>query len=206
MGVMRPAAIVLAAGAGSRFSTQPGQKLLASVDGRPMLSVILATLREFRPAATIVVLGHAADAVEATIAWVDEVRVRNPSPSRGMGSSLLVGFEALDDLSLDIDGAFVVLGDQPGLRTSTLEALEAAAAASDAQERLLVVPRYADDPGPRNPVLVRRAGWRLIGELRGDHGLAPLISRHPELCLDVAVPGAMPDIDRPEDLDSLRLR
>jgi molybdenum cofactor cytidylyltransferase len=202
---MRPAAIVLAAGAGSRFSTQPGQKLLASVDGRPLLSIVLTTLREFRPAATIVVLGHAADAIEATIAWVDEVRVRNPYPSRGMASSLLVGFEVLAELSPDIEAAFVVLGDQPGLRASTLETLEATAASSHRRERLIVVPRYADDPGPRNPVLVRRAGWRLIGELRGDHGLAPLISRHPELCLDVAVPGAMPDIDRPEDLDDLRL-
>jgi molybdenum cofactor cytidylyltransferase len=195
---------VLAAGAGSRFSGRPGEKLLAPVEGRPMLARILVTLREHGPAATVVVLGHGGQEIEGAIDWTDEIRVRNPHPEQGIATSLAIGFEALRALPIDTDGAFVVLGDQPTLRAEVLEALAGAAADPGTRDRPFVVPRYADDPGPRNPVLVRREGWPLLAGLRGDHGLAPLIAQHPELCLDVPVPGQMPDIDRPQDLEALR--
>jgi CTP:molybdopterin cytidylyltransferase MocA len=68
----------------------------------------------------------------------------------------------------------------------------------------LIVPRYRDDAGPRNPVLMRRSAWPLVAELQGDHGLATMITEDPDLCLHVAVAGAMPDIDTPEDLVQLR--
>lgn len=178
----------------------PGGKLLAPVDGRPLLSRVLDTLREYRPSATVVVLGHGADAIEAALEWSGELRVRNPAPERGIASSLAVGFEALARFAVEAESAFVVLGDQPALRVSALQVLEAAAAHPGAAGLSLIVPRYRDDPGPRNPVLMRRSAWPLVAELQGDHGLATMITERPDLCLHVAVAGAMPDIDTPEDL------
>jgi molybdenum cofactor cytidylyltransferase len=197
---LSPAAVVLAAGAGTRYSSEPGGKLLAPVDGRPLLARVLDTLREYRPSATVVVLGHGADAIEAALEWSDEILVRNTAPERGIASSLAVGFEALMRSAADAESTFVVLGDQPALRVSALKALEAAAARPGAAALPLIVPRYRDDPGPRNPVLVRRSAWPLVADLQGDRGLASVIVEHPDLCLQVAVAGAMPDIDTPEDL------
>lgn len=206
-GVRRPfvaAAIVLAAGAGSRFSGRPGEKLLASIDGRPMLARVLSALREHGPVATIVVLGHGADELQATIDWADEVRVLNPAPDRGISSSLKLGIDALEALSVATDGVFIVLADQPQLRIATLRALERVAADPGTADRPLIVPIYADDPGPLNPVLVRRVAWPLVRELSGDRGLGPFIAQHPELCLRVPVAGTMRDVDSPEDLRELR--
>jgi molybdenum cofactor cytidylyltransferase len=200
--VTRPmlAVVVLAAGAGTRFSREPGTKLMARLDGRPVLEHVLDAVRAFEPSDTIVVLGFGAGSVEGSIAWAGEERVVNPHPERGIGSSIMVGFTALAAHDDAIDGAFIVLGDQPRLRTDVLEALADRAAGT---RRAIVVPRYADDPGPRNPVLLMRAAWPLVTELRGDHGLGPLLAAQPSLVETVAIPGSMPDVDEPLDLEAL---
>jgi molybdenum cofactor cytidylyltransferase len=149
-----------------------------------------------------VVLGHGADDIERSIEWSDELRVRNPDPARGVASTIQVGFDALAALPA-VSGAFIVLGDQPRLRITTLEALAHAADRPGAQGRPFIVPRYTEHLGPHNPVLVLREAWPLVTALEGDHGLAPLIARHPELRLDVQVHGTMPDIDHPDDLSNL---
>jgi molybdenum cofactor cytidylyltransferase len=188
-----------------RFSDQPGGKLLARLDGQPLLQHVLAAIRSFGPAATIVVLGHGADEIEARIAWQAERRVRNPDPNIGIASSLHVGIGALTALPMDLEGAFIVLGDQPRLAPSTFHVLAAAASVAP-PDRTIVVPEYTEDPGPNNPVLLRREGWSFVDAAQGNQGLASLIHAHPELVQRVPLPGAMPDVDRPEDLHRLGSR
>jgi molybdenum cofactor cytidylyltransferase len=194
----RLAAIVLAAGAGSRFSDEPGAKLLAGIHGRPVLQHVLDAVRAFAPGQTVVVLGHGADAIERSIAWSGERRVINAAPDRGLASSIQVGLAALN--ASDTEGVFIVLGDQPRLRSDVMEAL---ADEDESAARPIVAPRYAADPGPRNPVLVMRAAWPLIDDLAGDQGLGTLIDARPELVTYVPVGGRMPDVDRPGDLGRL---
>jgi molybdenum cofactor cytidylyltransferase len=200
----RVAALILAAGAGRRFSPRLGGKLLADLDGRPLLWHVMETVRAFGPAATVVVLGHGASEVERAIAWRAEIRVVNRAPERGLASSIQAGVRALEVLPEPLDGAFIVLGDQPGLRREVMETLTLAAGGRTDARRLVIVPRYAADAGPRNPVLVLRSGWSLVDALAGDHGLAPLIEARPDLVLDVPVAGSMPDVDEPADLERLR--
>jgi CTP:molybdopterin cytidylyltransferase MocA len=202
--VLRLGAIVLAAGSGSRFSSRPGEKLLAPLEEDTVLGHVLRALRDFRPAVTVVVLGHGAERIVEVIDWEDEAIVRNDRPDRGVSTSLQLGIDAISSLDEKLGGVFVVLGDQPRLQASTLRELATAAERSEGGAQPIVVPRYSDDPGPRNPVLLLRPGWELVREMRGDHGLAPLIALRPELVLDVPVPGEMPDIDRPEDLEQIR--
>jgi molybdenum cofactor cytidylyltransferase len=202
---LRLAALVLAAGAGTRFSHEPGAKLLAELDGEPLLARVLAEVRAATPIATVVVLGHGAERIERAIAWTDEIRVRNHEPERGLASSLQVGIDALRALPEALDGAFIVLGDQPQLRADTLLALEAAAATARPADRLAIVPRY-EQTGPRNPVLLLRPAWSWVDGLTGDHGLASLIDERPDQVLLVPVGGEMSDVDTPADLDRLRRR
>jgi len=196
-------AIVLAAGAGSRYSEEPGAKLLAPIGEEPMLARVLRELRAYGPASTVVVLGSGAAVVERAVDWADEIRVRNHEPERGLASSLQIGIDALRALPDTFDGAFIVLGDQPRLRAETLHALEAAVVTTRAASRPAVVPRY-DEPGPRNPVLLLRPAWNWVDELEGDHGLGALMVDRPEAVFEVAISGTMPDIDTPDDLAQLR--
>lgn len=192
------AALVLAAGAGSRFSDEPGAKLLADIDGRPMLGRVLDAVRTYGPAVTVVVLGHGADRVESTLDWRDEIRVRNHEPDRGLSSSLQVGIDALRALPEPLDGTFIVLGDQPSLRAEAMHALAAAASAARPADRPVVVPSY-EQSGARNPVLLLRPAWSWVDTLEGDRGLATLIEERTDQILRVRLEGAMPDVDTAAD-------
>jgi CTP:molybdopterin cytidylyltransferase MocA len=200
---LRLAAVVLAAGAGSRFSEQPGAKLLAQVGGEPILARVLREVRAFGPETTIVVLGRGGDTIVEALDWHDELRVRNHDPDRGISSSLQMGIDALRVLPDEVDGAFIVLGDQPGLRADVMRDLRAAAERESLAERAVIVPRY-DRPGARNPVLLLRAAWSWVDELAGDSGLGRLIESRPGSVLHVPAAGTMPDVDTPEDLSFLR--
>jgi len=189
----RIAAVVLAAGRATRFGDV---KVLAPLDGRPLLQHVLDAAAAAALDEVIVVLGDEADEVEAAIRWRSERRVRNPAPASGLSTSLWIGLQALPP---DVDAALILLGDQPLVRAYVIRQLVLAGAGT---ERSIVVPRYAVS-GSMNPVLLRRAAWNLAGGLTGDRGMGPLIGAHPELVLDVAVDGDNPDVDTPADLAAL---
>jgi molybdenum cofactor cytidylyltransferase len=188
-------AIVLAAGASSRFGSP---KLLAPMGDRPVLQHTLDAVAAGGLDDTVVVLGNDAAAIESGIAWRRERRVVNPRPQDGLSSSLRVG---LDGVAEDpaADAVLIVLGDQPALRHETIRSVLDAASATD---RPMVRARYAHDDAP-NPVLVRRSAWALAAGLEGDRGLGPLVSARPDLVHEVAVDGANPDVDTPDDLERL---
>ena len=196
MGRARPdgarfAAIVLAAGAGSRFGRG---KLLAPLEGRPILQHVLERLEAADLDEVIVVVGADADAVEGAIDASAARLVVNPAPDEGLSSSLKVGIGALSD---DADAALIALGDQPLLPPRAVRALLEA----DAQPgRPIVVPVYGDGMG-RNPVLLRREAFALIDQTTGDRGLGPLIDAHPELVheIPIRVEGGNPDVDTRDD-------
>jgi CTP:molybdopterin cytidylyltransferase MocA/SAM-dependent methyltransferase len=185
-------AVVLAAGAGSRFG---GGKLLATLEGRPVLQHVLDRLAGAGVRDVVVVLGNDAEAVEGAIDWRRERRIRNDDPDRGLSSSLRLGIEALDAAA---PGALIVLGDQPLM---SVAAIHAVLGLPPEPSRPIVVPVYREEGG-RNPVLVERAAFPLIAETTGDRGLGPLIQAHPELVREVPVdiPGGNPDIDTRADL------
>lgn len=182
--------MVLAAGAASRFG---GGKLLASVDGRPLLQHVLDRVAGAAIDEVVIVLGRDAEAIEAAISWRSEMRVRNPDPGRGLASSLAVGMAGLDP---GVDAVLILLGDQPLVPVSTIRALVDAPVDP---KRPVVVPVYASHAG-RNPVLLRRAAFNLGEAAVGDRGLGPVITEHPELVREVPVEGGNPDIDTREDL------
>ncbi len=193
----RVGAVVLAAGASSRFGDV---KLLAPLEGRPLLQHVLDTARAAGVGEVVVVLGDAADRIERAIRWGTERRVRNPDPSAGLSSSLRIGLAALGEGS---DAALFLLGDQPLVRLDVIRALVGARPSGAASAtRPVVVPRYASGGGP-NPALVDRSAWWLADEASGDRGLGPVLRVHPELVLEVPVPGQNPDVDTPADLAAL---
>jgi molybdenum cofactor cytidylyltransferase len=189
------AGLVLAAGASSRFG---GQKILARLDGRPLLEHVLETSRVAGLSPIVVVVGDAEDAIRAGIRWEGERLVRNPAPDRGLSSSLAVGLAEIARIDPAIEGAVVLLGDQPLTRPDVVAAL--LAAADDG--RPVVAPQYAGGGGA-NPVLLRQPAFSLVAAATGDRGLGPLLASRPDLVHPVPVPGTNPDVDTAADLASI---
>jgi molybdenum cofactor cytidylyltransferase len=182
------AALILAAGRGTRFG---GEKMLADVDGRPMLQHVLDLTAGAGFEPVVVVLGDDADEIERRIRWHAERRVRNPSPGRGLSSSLALGIEAIGEHQR----VLVLLGDQPYL---TIDQISAIISTPRDPMRPIVAPRYADGH-PGNPVLLEREAYALAAALEGDRGMSQLFSAHPDLVRYVDVAGTNPDIDTPDD-------
>jgi CTP:molybdopterin cytidylyltransferase MocA len=188
-------AILLAAGAGSRFG---GGKLLAPFRGRPLIEVALSELRRAPVDEIIVVVGARAGAEGErlrSISTAYETRIaENPHWAEGMSTSVRAGLWACGP---ETGAAVVVLGDQPLVGAGAVERL-VEAFESGAE---VAVATYGGEP--RNPVLFARRVWPLLlREMSGDRGARVVLKRHPELvtevpCDDVANPA---DVDTVEDL------
>jgi molybdenum cofactor cytidylyltransferase len=182
---MSIAAVILAAGEGSRFG-RPGEKLLAQVQGRPLLAWAIEPAGEAGLDEVVVVSGAVdlADVVpdSATLLSNDEWRL-------GQATSLGV---ALDWCQRQGHSAAVVgLGDTPGL---TALAWRSVACADGGP---IVVATYGGRRG--HPVRLDATVWTLL-PTSGDEGARTLMSRRPELVTEVACEGTPTDIDTREDL------
>ena len=186
----RVGAIVLAAGAGSRFG---GAKLEARLDGKPVLQHVLDALAEAGIDDPVVVT---AGPLAAEIEWGAARPVTNPDPGRGLASSLQVGWASAMDAPEPPDAVIVALGDQPLVRADVVAAL--VAAPLDAT-RPIVAPRYAGTSA-RNPVRLERDAAPLVDEAAGDRGLGPILDDRPDLVRWLDVDGDNPDVDTPSDL------
>ena len=194
---MVPAAgLVLAAGNSRRFGSA---KLLAALDGRPLLQHVLDLAAEARLDPVVVVLGADAPALRQACSWRDEVLVVNPDPDAGLSGSVRLGLAQL--AFSQVQRAVVLLGDQPRLSAKQLRSILAAPAD---ETRPIVVPRYGGSPG--NPVLLERAVWPMASGLAGDAGMSQLIRSRPALVRYLDVAGDNPDVDTPADLDVLESR
>ena len=191
---MKVGAVVLAAGSATRFG---GDKLSAVLEGRPIVRHVIdaALAAALDP---IVVVGPPDDRLDALDLGPARIVV-NPRPAEGLSSSVRLGLRALDADATQppLDGAVVLPGDQPRVRPAVIAALIETAVASP--ETPFVAARHAGDRTP-NPVLARRAVWRLADELAGDRGFGPLMAARPELVRWLEVEGRNPDVDTPDDL------
>jgi len=187
--------VILAAGRARRFGSP---KVLAILDGRPLLQHVVDRLGAAGVDELIVVLGADAAAAEDAVTWPPSTsRVLNPAPERGLASSLAIGAAAALARTPRPEALLIALGDQPRIDPAVIGAL----LATD-PSHAVAVPRYPTGADP-NPVLLRRAAFGLLDEVTGDRGLRPVLARHPELVVEVPVAGANPDVDTPADLAAL---
>lgn len=195
-------ALVLAAGLCRRFGSA---KLLAVWRGRPIVAYVLDEVAAARDAGVVSggVVVHRPDDLD-TPKFARERGLEphfNPRPASGMASSLRLGLAALTAPRWQpLDGALVVMADQPLLRREVIEELVSAFRPS----MDLVRPQYSADPSaPGHPVIVHRRLWDRARSLTGDQGFRVLATWNNVRLGTISVEGANPDIDSPEDLARL---
>ena len=199
---MRLDAIVLAAGASSRFS---GGKLLAPWGDGVLLDGALGAA--FAAPADLVTVVWGADSRVPAAAEAFAVRIGQTGRLRlvhaercaeGMAESLKAGVASL---ATDSAGAFIFLGDMPritpGVSAALAEALIKGAAAA--------APTFEGHRG--HPVLFGAALYPALLALSGDRGAASVLAGLGDDLALVASPddGILFDVDRPQDLDAGRM-
>lgn len=191
----RVAAIILAAGRSSRM--EGVNKMLAAIDGKPMVARVADAVLASKARPVIVVVGHEADQVGAALAGRDLAIVRNPDFESGLSASLRRGLSTLPD---GIDGAVVCLGDMPRIGAETIDRL---IAAFDPEGRSAIcVPAFKGKQG--NPVLWARRFFPEIMEIAGDVGARHLIGAYADQVRHVEMPtdDVLFDVDTPGGLDA----
>jgi CTP:molybdopterin cytidylyltransferase MocA len=150
-------------------------------------------------ACIVLVLGHGADEIVAALNVTGVTIVRNEKYAEGQSTSVQAGVKVLAD---DVGAALMVVGDQPTLSPAVVNAVVRAYEETGGP---FVVPVYEGEWG--NPVLLARATWPLLDNLKGDTGARPILRKHMDMVLEVPVDGPLPDdIDTPEDYARIRLR
>ncbi|PLR28974.1 molybdopterin-guanine dinucleotide biosynthesis protein MobA [Caulobacter zeae] len=190
---MRLEAIVLAAGAGTRFG---GGKLLAGYRGRPLLDHALDAALAAPVERVTVVIRPGDAAVAALVAARPDQRLRPllaPDAAEGLGASLRAGIASLDPATT---GVFVFLGDMPDVPHGLAGEL---ATQLDGSTRI-VAPVHAGQRG--HPVLFSKACFPDLLALSGDRGAQGLMAAagDAQVMVPTDAPGVLFDVDRREDL------
>jgi molybdenum cofactor cytidylyltransferase len=190
-------ALLLAAGQSRRMGGP--NKLLAELDGVPMVAHVARRLLASRARPIVAVLGNQAESVDNALAKLPVERVRNLEFAEGLSTSLKRGIAALPS---DLEGALVCLGDMPLISGRHLDRL--IGAFNPLEGRAIIVPTRNGKRG--NPVLWAKRFFPEMSELAGDVGAKHLISEHAELVAEVEMDddAIFVDIDTPEALEAVR--
>jgi molybdenum cofactor cytidylyltransferase len=174
-------------------------KLLAELNGKKLVRIVAEQALASKASPVIVVTGHQADEVEATLKGLNVKFVRNPDFATGLASSVKAGVNAVPETA---DGAVVCLGDMPLIDAKLIDRLVDAFAPD--RGSLIAVPVAGGRRG--NPVLWSRRFFSELMALDGDVGARHLIARHMEAVTEVEVEGksAFLDIDTPDMLTDAR--
>ncbi len=192
---MTVAALILAAGRGSRFGEAP--KLLAELDGRPLVRHAAEAALGSRARPVLVVTGHRGDEVAAALHGLPVEILRNGAYADGLSTSLRTGFAALAPRA---EAVLVLLADMPRVAPTLIDRLIAAWEGSERPPA--VVPVTGGRRG--NPVLLSATLGPAIADLTGDVGAGPLL-RGLAGVLEVPVddPGVLADVDTPDMLRAI---
>lgn len=182
--------LILAAGAGTRFGER--SKLLADLDGRPLLEhAVAAQCAVEELERVVVVLGACASQVLEQVNFMRAETVVCSRWSEGQAYSLRCGVEHLSAAG-QVSRVIVTLGDQPRVSPA-------------------LIARFVDEPPgtravyggvPGHPVVLGPVQLRAIAGLRGDQGARELLERGNRIeCGDSS---AVRDVDTPEDLEAIR--
>lgn len=175
-----PTGVLLAAGASRRFGA--ADKLLALLDGQPLVSHAAAAMRGVPLARRIAVVSN--PAVTAYVQGFEIVTI----PSGGQADSLRAGLEAAGAP----ERLLVALGDMPDVTPAHL-ARVIAAATDEAPAA------SHDGTAPLPPACFPRRLFPALAALEGDRGAGSLLRDLPPEQL-IAAPRLLRDIDRPKDL------
>ena len=193
------AAVVLSAGLSTRMGGR--SKGLLRFDARDVfVTRIVRTFREAGVDTVVVVLGHQADELAASVAasGLEPRVVVNARYQEGQFTSVLAGLDAVD--GPDVDAVLLALVDAPAFSASTVRAVMDRFRESGAP---IVRAVRGDDHG--HPVLISRALFDQLRNADPAFGAKPVVRGHASAAGDVPVDdsGAFLDVDTPADYDAL---
>ncbi len=188
----RISAILLGAGESKRMGAN---KLTLPWGKETVLNRCLETLLKSSVQEVVVVLSPRTSRSVRFLKCPKMKVVLNPDFKRGMSTSIQKGLEVIHPKS---EGILIALGDQPFLKSKTVNALINAYVRGEGR---IIVPSYKGQKG--HPVLFDSVYRRELLKLRGDVGGRSVIERHAEEVKEVRTrsESVVKDLDIWEDYE-----
>ena len=187
---MKLAAVVLAAGASSRYGAP---KQFLRIGGESLVRRAARAALD-TGAEVAVVTGAHASKVAAELADLPLRLLHNAGWEQGMGGSIACGFHELLRRPDAAPAALLCLADQPLVGAGELRQLVEQHRASPDR---IIVSDYGGARGP--PCLFPAEFYAELAALNGPAGARAVLSAHPHRVVAVAMPQGAADIDTPED-------
>ena len=183
-------AILLGAGESKRMGVD---KLSLPWGRKTVLEHCFETLLQSEVQEIVVVLGIRNKGVKNLFQGRKVKVVVNPHSERGMSTSIREGLRAIHPSS---PGILIALGDQPLLKTRTINAL---VRAFDRGEEGIIIPSFQGRKG--HPVIFHKRYRKELLNLRGDVGGRTIVERHPEdvRVVPIKSEGVVKDVDTWQD-------
>lgn len=181
----RVAAIILAAGAGTRMGGRIKQ--LLPWRGKTLIEHAIDVATQSNAYETLVVLGAHFESIRPVVATASARIVLNRSWEGGQAASIRAGLNAL---APEIDAAIFINADQPLLTIDVIDSILQRYRETDAA---IISAEYAGRRG--SPVLFRRKHFAELAILQGEQGGRELLAKYPVTRVEFADARLGIDID-----------
>lgn len=189
------AALLLAAGQSKRMGAN--NKLIAEVDGKPLIRHVAEAATGALGRDLTVVTGAQPERVSEALAGIKFQTVHNPDFDQGLSTSLRAGIQALATRKVPPDAVLVLLGDMPTITADIISQIVGAFKPANGRE--IIVPTDAGKRG--NPVLWSARFLEALSGIHGDTGARHLIGEYAEFVHEVEVGRPVSfDLDTPDQL------
>ena len=189
--VLSVAAIVLAAGQGSRMG---GRKLLLPIGNSTVVELTVQSLLSVPVKDLVVVTGFYGVAIEHQLRKFPVRFALNPDPSSDMAESIRCGLRMVNPA--DVETFLVMPADMPLVSPTTVRALVTSLLDSD---KSIAVPVFRNRRG--HPVVFRSNLYEQVLNFRSPQGIRPLVYGDPSwvLLVEVDDEGVVADLDSWDD-------
>jgi len=187
--------VLLAAGMSRRMGAS--NKLLAQIEGIPMVRRAALAMLEGGIRELVVVTGHEPDRIAAALDGLAVRLVDNPDFASGQAGSVATGIRALDSTA---SGALIGLGDMPFIAPELVaEMISDHSGLGDHEDRISF-PVFGGQRG--NPVLWGRSFFQALSGLAGDIGGRGILAENPAAVNSISWhdDSILRDIDTDDDL------
>jgi molybdenum cofactor cytidylyltransferase len=189
-------AVILAAGASTRMGTP---KQLLYFKGHSLLrhTVEVAIAQECEP--IVVVLGAYAEKIRNEVIKLPVVIVENQDWHLGMGASIRVGINAVNNLSKNLEAVILLLCDQPFVCDRVINQLVEAYLAT---RKPIIASEYAHTLGV--PALFSHELFSELINIDVEKGAKQIIQKYSHLVFPIPFAAGAIDVDTPEDYEQLQ--
>src|SRR6266403_1719996 len=191
----RTGLVILAAGASTRMG-RPKQLLLYR--GQTLIRWVVESALASVCRPIVVVIGAHAELLKKELLHLPVLVADNGEWQKGMSSSIRIGIETLITCGEEMEGAVIMLCDQPFVTAGVVNALVEARRKTG---KMIVASAYGEARGV--PAFFSRQFFPEITALKANDGARQVIANHPDDVATISFAEGAIDVDTPRDYELL---